>query len=279
MCQNFSIVSPILLNPFKFEVMKGIKLIAIAACIALLVPVAKAQKVEGEAPAQFEHLVKVNLLDFAFGQYTAVYERVLGPYTSVAVNLGGIGYFDESYSYSIGSYYDEWGMWQNTNAHLEMEVSGWELTPEIRRYGFIFDGMPEGLFASAFVQLRGVTAEVDETLDLDPDASELYGLDYPHEIDHTLNFFSFGAGFNLGYQWLADNGLSVETYFGPMFRSVNRTFDFAALPSSDLQDVAEDAVVDRIRADYWLNSANSNDLFTGRTGPWIRGGISIGISF
>ena len=66
----------------------------------------------------------------------------------------------------------------------------------------------------------------------------------PHEIDHTLNFFSFGAGFNLGYQWLADNGLSVETYFGPMFRSVNRTFDFAALPSSDMQDVAEDAVVD-----------------------------------
>ena len=254
-----------------------------AAAFALLVAApTQAQKVEGEAPAQYTHLVKVNLLDFAWGQYTAVYERVLGPYTSVALNLGGIGYYDSANSYSLGSYYDEWGIWYNAPAELEMEVSGWELTPEIRRYGFIFDGMPEGLYASAFVQLRGVTAEVDETLDLDQIDSELYGLDYPYEIDHTLKFFSVGAGFNLGYQWMADNGLAIDAYFGPMFRSVSQTYTFDNLPAgldSNPQATAEDATEDRLRNDYWLSRPTSNDLYNARTGPWVRGGISVAVSF
>ncbi len=262
--------------------MKMFRRFAVVALAAALAPQAFAQKVDGEAPAQFEQLVKVNLLDFAFGQYTAVYERVIGPYTSVALNLGGIGYYDSAESYSIGSYYDEFGYWYNAPAEVEMEVSGWELTPEIRRYGFIFDGMPEGLYASAFVQLRGLSAVVDETLDLEEINSEVYGLDYPYEVDHTLNFFSFGGGFNLGYQWMADNGLAVDAYFGPMFRRVSRSMEFDNLPSlvgEDAQVVAEDATEDRMRNEYWLQRPYSNDLYTGRTGPWVRGGISVAISF
>lgn len=254
---------------------------AIVAAALLATASLQAQKVEGEAPAQFEHLVKVNLLDFAWGQYTAVYERVLGPYSSAVINLGGIGYYDSANSYSIGSYYDEWGVWYNAPAQVEMEVSGWELTPELRRYGFIFDGMPEGLYASAFVQLRGLTAVVDESLDLDQIDSELYGIDYPYEIDHTLNFFSFGGGFNLGYQWMAENGLAIDAYFGPMFRRVNQTYTFDNLPAglADAQATAEDAAEERIRDDYWMNRLTSNDLYTARTGPWVRGGISIAVSF
>ena len=262
--------------------MKMFHQFAAVALAAALMPVASAQKVEGEAPAQFEQLVKVNLLDFAFGQYTASYERVVGPYTSVVLNLGGIGYYDASSSYSLGSFYDEWGVWYSAPAKIEMEVSGWELTPEIRRYGFIFDGMPEGLYASAFLQLRGLTAVVDETLDLEGIDSELYGIDYPYEIDHTLNFFSFGGGFNLGYQWMADNGLAIDAYFGPMFRNVRRSYEFDALPVgvyADAQKVAEDAAEARVRDDYWFNRPPSNDLFTGRTGPWVRGGISVAVSF
>lgn len=262
--------------------MKFITCFATAALALSTLTQVNAQKVEGEAPAQFEHLVKVNLLDFAFGQYTASYERVVGPFTSVAFNLGGIGYYDAANSYNLGSYYDVWGNWYNAPAQIELEVSGWEFTPEIRRYGFIYDGMPEGLYASAFMQLRKVTAVVDETLELDDVDSELYGIDYPYEIDHTLDFFSFGAGFNLGYQWMADNGLAIDAYFGPMFRQVARSYAFDALPDladPDPQGVAEEAAEDRMREDYWLTRPTSNDLFTGRTGPWIRGGISIAISF
>jgi hypothetical protein len=262
--------------------MKMLHRFAVVAIAASVVPVASAQKVVGEAPAQYEHLVKVNLLDFAFGQYTASYERVIGPYTSVALNLGGIGYYDASESYSIGSNYNAWGIWSNAPAEIEMEVSGWEFTPEIRRYGFIFDGMPEGLYASAFLQFRGLTAAVDESLDIEDIDSELYGIDYPHEIDHTLRFFSVGGGFNLGYQWMADNGLAIDAYFGPMFRSVRRTFEFDRLPAGvdpDPQGTAEEAAEDRIRNDYWMRQVVSNDLYTGRSGPWVRGGISVAISF
>ena len=66
------------------------------AGVALLVATAaSAQQVTGDAPAQYPQGLKVSLTDFAAGQYTATYERVLGSSTTVALSLGGIGYTRE----------------------------------------------------------------------------------------------------------------------------------------------------------------------------------------
>lgn len=157
---------------------------------------------------------------------------------------------------------------------MEAEVSGWELSPEVRRYGYIHDGMPEGLYVAGYMQLRSLRAQVDE--DVDFTSPNLYGVDYQHEIDHDLRLFTFGAGINLGYQWIADNGLTIDAYFGPMFRSVNRRWDFEALPEGE--ELAQDAATDRMR-DSYAPGAILYDMYNGRTGPWLRGGIQVALGF
>jgi hypothetical protein len=233
-----------------------------------------AQRVTEDAPPQFTQLFKVNLTDFAFGQYTAGYERVLNSSTTLGILVGGIGFYEESINSNFGARYDNSGFWEGTEAAVEAEVSGWELSPEVRRYGYIHDGMPEGLYVAGYLQLRSLRAEVDEEVDFLN--QNLYGVDYQHEIDHDLRLFTFGAGINLGYQWIADNGLTIDAYFGPMFRSVNRSWDFDAVPEG--QEIAEEAATDRMRESYSLRPV-LYDMYNGRTGPWLRGGIQVALGF
>lgn len=237
--------------------------------------VLQAQRATADTPKQFEQMFKVNLTDFAFGQYTVGYERVINPSTSLGLLVGGIGFFQESNVANFGASYDSWGGWYpGVEASMEAEVSGWEFSPEVRRYGYIHDGMPEGLYVSAFLQVRSLRVDVDEEVDFE--GAQLYGVDYRHEIDHDLRFFSIGSGLNLGYQWIADNGLTIDAYFGPMFRSVNRDLAFDEIP--DGQEAAEDAAMDRMRNTY-SPGAIVYDLYNGRTGPWLRGGIQVALGF
>jgi hypothetical protein len=238
---------------------------------------ASAQQVSQEAPAQYPQGMRVSLTDFAAGQYTATYERVLGSATTVAVSIGGIGYTRELRDAYIASGYDlNTGMWKGVQADFLAEVSGFEVTPEIRRYGYIHDGMPEGFYGSAFFQLRRQTSTVDEDIDPSVDASDWYETSYAHPIDHTLQVGSFGAGFAVGYQWLADNGLTVDANFGPMFRSISRDYEFVDLPEGE--EAAIDGVQERMDMNYG-ESYGMWDLYLSRTGPWFRGTISVGICF
>ena len=144
---------------------------------------ASAQRVDEGAPLQRESLVKVNLTDFAIGQYTAAFERVLSENSTIVLNLGGIGYAVNESQVWLGDYYSELGNWSTLRADFEAEVSGFEFTPEYRRFGYIHDGMPEGLYVSMFAQIRKLTAVVDETLPIEA-SDEVFDWKYPHEIDH-----------------------------------------------------------------------------------------------
>lgn len=239
-----------------------------------LILTASAQRVDEGAPLQRESLVKVNLTDFAIGQYTAAFERVLSENSTIVLNLGGIGYAVNESQVWLGDYYSELGNWSTLRADFEAEVSGFEFTPEYRRFGYIHDGMPEGLYVSMFAQIRKLTAVVDETLPIEA-SDEVFDLKYPHEIDHEMNTFTVGGGFNIGYQWMADNGLSIDVYFGPMFRSVNTTYQFNGdLPLGE--EAAEEAIEDRLRNRYNPGFGLS-DAYKARTGPWIRGGLTVGL--
>ena len=233
-----------------------------------------AQRVKEGAPAQRDQLLRVNLSDFAIGQYTASFEQVLNENSTLVINLGGIGYTVEQSQIYLGEAYDELGNWSYLRGNLLAEASGFELTPEYRRFGYIHDGMPEGLYVSMFAQIRNLNVSVDEELPEDA-FEEVFGLDYPHEIDHDFSLFTFGAGFNIGYQWMADNGLAIDVYFGPMFRSVSRSYDFG--DNTPLgEEAATKAVDDRMRNTYYPGLGLS-DAYRARTGPWIRGGVTVGL--
>ena len=246
--------------------------VAISAAMA-----ASAQQVTEDAPAQYPQGLKVSLTDFAAGQYTATYERVLGSSTTVALSIGGIGYTREERGAYIASGYNmNTGQWTGVQADFLAEVSGFEFTPEVRRYGYIHDGMPEGFYGSAFLQLRRQTCVIDEDIDPATVTSDWYETAYAHPIDHTLKMGSFGGGFAVGYQWLADNGLTVDANFGPMFRSISRDYSFDALPEG--KEAAVDGVQERMDANYG-DSFGLWDLYLSRTGPWFRGTVSVGICF
>ena len=255
-----------------------IRRLFVRGCMLILtwfpILMASAQRVDEGAPHQRESLIKVNLTDFAMGQYTAAFERVLNENSTFALNLGGIGYAVNPSQVWLGDSYDEWGNWSSLRADLEAEVSGFEFTPEYRRFGYIHDGMPEGLYVSMFAQIRKLTAAVDETLPIEAN-DEVFDLKYPHEIDHEMNTFTVGGGFNIGYQWMAENGLSIDVYFGPMFRSVNTTYQHNGdLPLGE--EAAEEAIEDRMRNRYYPGFGLS-DAYKARTGPWIRGGLTVGL--
>lgn len=264
------------LSPFNLDLMNAGKILCASvlfAASAALSPLS-AQRVKEGAPAQRTQLLKVNLTDFAIGQYTAAFEHVLNDNSTLVVNLGGIGYTVDQSSVYLGAAYDELGVWSDLRGDLTVEASGFELTPEYRRFGYIHDGMPEGLYVSMFGQIRSLNISLDEDLP-DEAAEAMFGLDYPHEIDHEYALFTFGAGFNLGYQWMADNGLSIDVYFGPMFRTANRSYDFGDnLPLGE--DEAIDAVNDRMRNSYYPGLGLS-DAYRARSGPWIRGGVTVGL--
>lgn len=256
--------------------MKAKSFLFATSLISGIVLSASGQRVQEGAPNQREQLIKVNLTDFAIGQYTAAFEKVLNENSTFVINLGGIGYTVDRRQYWLGEWYDEFGNWDRLSGNLEAEVSGFELTPEYRRFGYIHDGLPEGLYVSMFGQFRNITSVVNETLSADAQ-SETFGLDYPHEIDHTYKTTTFGAGFNIGYQWMADNGLSIDVYFGPMFRYVSRSYDFGDnLPLGE--EAAIDAVEDRMRNNYYPGFGLT-DSYIARTGPWIRGGVCVGLGF
>jgi len=257
--------------------MKHVHTYFVCVSLALATSALHAQQVSADAPAQFGQGLKVSLTDFAFGQYTATYERVLGSSTTAAISLGGIGYTQELRDVYIASGYNmNTGMWDAVQADFTAEVSGFELTPEVRRYGYIHDGLPEGFYGAAYLQIRRATVVADEDIDLATVTSGWFETEYGHEIDHTLKYGSFGAGFGVGYQWLADNGLTVDANFGPMFRSVSRTYEFNDLPEGE--EAAIDGVQERMDNNYG-DSYSMWDLYLGRTGPWFRGSISVGICF
>lgn len=222
----------------------------------------------------FARLVKVSLSDFALGHYTVYYEHALNAQSTILLGLSGIAKYDRFQGYSIGSYYDEFGYWYGVDSNLDIAMTGFEITPEIRRYALVNDRMPEGLFASAYGQFRSLSVDTDESFETSDLPETWYDTPYPYEIDHTMKVTTFGLGFSVGYQWMADNGLAMEAFIGPLFRAVSRSYEFTDLPLN--QQAAEDGVEDRIMGSFYPGGM-LRDTYIGRTGPWIRFGLNIGI--
>ncbi|MCH1575439.1 MAG: hypothetical protein L7S67_04130 [Flavobacteriales bacterium] len=222
---------------------------------------ARAQ-VDGDIDAQ--QVLKLNLSDWYFARYELCYEHVLNESTSVQIALAGIGASEESERYFFNNLtmMDSW-------ANVEVNHSGWRFTPELRRYAWVYGGMPEGVFVSIMGRIENWNLEFDEDID---DFDGIPEGQFEDELDGNWNQFHWGGGVLVGYQWYSDNGISLEVYTGPMFRSYSRTWKHDGTLNGEEQELAEDSVEDRLfSSSRWYTYLNSD------SGPGWRFGLTVGL--
>ena len=162
-------------------------------------------------------LIKVNLTDFISGKYSLSYERVIGPWTTAEFTVTGIGMTTSDYTYTIAqaSYYPYSSFYPSLPADMTTEMSGWEVSGAVRKYGWVDDGVPDGFYASAFLMAGGVTIEADERLRpvaFDPDTVQWEPGAFLDEVDHKLDVTKWGFGLTVGYQWLTESGSVSYTH-------------------------------------------------------------------
>tara|TARA_B110000503_G_scaffold124976_1_gene192059 strand:- start:6486 stop:7232 length:747 start_codon:yes stop_codon:yes gene_type:complete len=230
--------------------------------------------VNGQEASHVSNILKVSLTDFAVGQYTLGYERIMGPDWSINATISGVGYQEASQNYSVGHYYDEWGQWFSMQGEVEAQVEGVAMSFGLRKYSAAHEIRSHGFYGGVFTQFRRCTTEFSEEFEAFEPFSELYGLAYPHSVNHAATISSVGIGVELGYHWLAANGLSLDVFAGPMFRSMSRERVFESLPMTE--EDALDGLENRLNNQYFL-SPQFSDLYMGRTGSWFRAGITLGL--
>ena len=211
-----------------------------------------------------ENLIKLNLSDWYFARYELGFERVLNEATSVQLAFAGIGASEEfgRYHYNNFTGMDAW-------TDVEVEHTGWRLTPELRRYAWVYGGMPEGVFVSVFGRLEQWNLTYDEDID---DLAAIPEQQFQGEFDGVWSQFHWGGGVLVGYQWYSDNGISIEVYTGPMFRSYTRSWSHDGVLTPDEQEAAEDSIEERLfSGSRWVTYLESD------SGPGWRFGLTVGL--
>lgn len=236
----------------------------------LLIPIAllsgawgvSAQSPDGNIDTR--QLLKLNLSDWYFARYELGYEHVLNGSTSVQLSFAGIGASEGfgRYQYNNMTGMDSW-------TDVEINHGGWRLTGEIRRYAWVYGGMPEGVFVSIMGRMEQWNLDVDEDID---DFGGLPMGQFQGELDGTYEQFHWGGGVMVGYQWYSDNGISLEVYTGPMFRSYTRDWRHEGPLTDGEQELAEDSVEDRL-----FSSSRYSPYLLSDSGPGWRFGLTVGL--
>ena len=209
-------------------------------------------------------LLKLNLSDWYFARYELCYEHVLNESTSFQMAFAGIAASEDFRRYN----YNNWtGM--DTWNDVEINQGGWRIAPEIRRYAWVYGGMPEGIFVSIQGRVEQWNLEIDEDID---DFGGISEGQFNQELDGRFSQFHWGGGVMVGYQWYSDNGISLEVYTGPMFRSFSRSWRHEGPLTDDEQESAEDALEERVFPNSrWAPFLESN------SGPGWRFGLTVGL--
>ena len=211
-----------------------------------------------------KNLLKLNLSDWYFARYELGLEHVINESTSIQLAFAGIGasedFSDYFYTSSIG---------MDTRTDVDVEHGGWRISPEIRRYAWVYGGMPEGVFVSILGRIESWSLDIDEDF---TQASGMPSAQFQDELEGTFKQFHWGGGVMVGYQWYSDNGISIEVYTGPMFRSYSRSWQADAPLTDGEQELAEDSLEPRVfNNSTWSTYLNSN------SGPGWRFGLTVGL--
>lgn len=211
-----------------------------------------------------QSLLKLNLSDWYWARYELAFEHVLNASTSVQFAFAGIG-AEESFT----NYYYNYDFGSDAVADLDIVHGGWRFTPEIRRYAWVYGGMPEGVFVSVQGRIESWNLTIDEDVD---DLNGFPANQYQGELDGEYSQFHWGGGVMVGYQWYSDNGISIEVYTGPMFRSYSRNWSPTRDLSVDDRESSEDSLEPRV-----FNSSQWSTYLTANSGPGWRFGMTVGL--
>ena len=143
-----------------------------------------------------QSLLKLNLSDWYWARYELAFEHVLNASTSVQFAFAGIG-AEESFT----NYYYNYDFGSDAVADLDIVHGGWRFTPEIRRYAWVYGGMPEGVFVSVQGRIESWNLTIDE------DADDLNGFpanQYQGELDGEYSQFHWG-----GVSWWGTSGTAT----------------------------------------------------------------------
>ncbi|WP_306640038.1 hypothetical protein [Sanyastnella coralliicola] len=167
------------------------KKLLLIMCVMVLGLPSFAQSETDDSP---KNVVKLNFDGIFDSRYQFGYERVLGKYTTVNLNVGGI--FDVYKRETGGGQYLD-----------ERNKTGFVIVPEFRVYmsEFTSDKTPAGFFFSAFSKYR--TENEDRNFNNEFELTEeKWDRDY------------IGVGLLAGFQMLTSFGLGFEAYVGPEYR-------------------------------------------------------------
>jgi len=209
-------------------------------------------------------LLKLNLSDWYWARYELGYEHVLNESTSVQFALAGIAAEEPQTNNRANNLLGTF-----TGTDINLEHGGWRFSPEIRRYAWVYGGMPEGVFVSILGRVENWSITVDE------DVEQINGLpesEFQGELDGVYKQFHWGGGVMVGYQWYSDNGISIEVYTGPMFRSYSRTWTADVPLTSGEQEDAEDSLDARI-----FETSTWSTYLLANSGPGWRFGLTVGL--
>lgn len=154
---------------------------AIAVMILGLLMMGSTTKVLGQESSSFnQNVIKVKPLSFELG-----YERALNDFMSVQVGARVL-------PFRLGFDNDE----------TSLSYNNYRIMPEVRFYLASRNGAPEGFFLAPYAKAGITTIKAQTQSDSDLTARVKF------------KGTSLGAGATLGWQWIADNGFSIDTQFG-----------------------------------------------------------------
>lgn len=199
-------------------------------------------------------VIKTNVLGYFAGQYQIAYEHVVTPSSTFQLSLGYLGGGGSGSSTINGVQND-----------YEVKRSGFIAIPEYRMY---FGGdTPEGVFVSAFGRYRSASNDLTDSGEGITGTSQ--------DLSRVRKTTTFGGGLTVGYQFVGDNGVTLDIFAGPQYkaRSLETTYDNAdlnALSTSDDHELVGDELFNQKYLDFKLAESE---------GIGVRFGFHLGYAF
>ncbi|NQU54964.1 MAG: hypothetical protein HQ522_20790 [Bacteroidetes bacterium] len=224
----------------------------------------------GFAQTDKKNIIKVFPTSFVFGKGTLGYERVINENGSITFNLGLPTGMDPL------KYIPE----EDDINYLDGKLDGLLLMPGYR-FNFSKKNAPIGFFIEPYLKYESFGANI--TGEFIDDDNERYLADLDGK------FSGIGGGFQLGFQFLIGDVVSIEwSLIGFEVKSANAEFTYTDLDGNVNMDDAYDFVVDIIPPDTPLIGDNmtyekGSDYVKAKASnviiPGLRSAFSIGVAF
>jgi hypothetical protein len=170
-------------------------------CLPLLTMAQSGRKTAVEPP---KNVFKVNFGSLILSNLSLSYERALGQHTSFQVQ----GNYLLRHRLPASIRDSIFSNTQQPDQKLtidEPRFGGWGITPEFRWYFLKKQTAPKGLYAAAYLRTWSYSGKMDVNYkDQDTDVT----------VQGKVSYFAIKPGFQVGYQWLFGNTVSLDVFAG-----------------------------------------------------------------